>query len=97
MPATVTTAIGAQDPKHCAGIHITLAMSARPNVEGTPTPEEARALIVRKDLVLEDLVQAGKLRHYGVSVEKVEEALKAIEYPNVQTVQIIFNIFRSKP
>jgi aryl-alcohol dehydrogenase-like predicted oxidoreductase len=47
--------------------------------------------------VLDDLVQAGKLRHYGVSVEKVEEALKAIEYPNVKTVQIIFNIFRQRP
>ena len=32
--SAVTTAIGAQDPEHCAGIHITLAMSARPNVEG---------------------------------------------------------------
>lgn len=47
--------------------------------------------------VLDDLVKAGKLRHYGVSVEKVEEALKAIEYPNVQSVQIIFNIFRQRP
>jgi len=47
--------------------------------------------------VLDDLVQAGKLQHYGVSVEKVEEALKAIEYPNVKTVQIIFNIFRQRP
>lgn len=47
--------------------------------------------------VLDDLVQAGKLRYYGVSVEKVEEALKVIEYPNVQTVQIIFNIFRQRP
>ena len=46
---------------------------------------------------LDDLVKAGKLRYYGVSVEKVEEALKAIEYPNVQTVQIIFNIFRQRP
>ena len=46
---------------------------------------------------LDDLVQAGKLRHYGVSVEKVEEALKAIEYPGVQTVQIIFNMFRQRP
>jgi len=46
---------------------------------------------------LDDLVKAGKLRHYGVSVEKVEEALKAIEYPNVQSVQIIFNIFRQRP
>ena len=47
--------------------------------------------------VVDDLVTAGKLRFYGVSVEKVEEALKAIEYPNVQTVQIIFNIFRQRP
>lgn len=46
---------------------------------------------------LDDLVQAGKIRHYGVSVEKVEEALKAIEYPNVKTVQIIFNMFRHRP
>lgn len=47
--------------------------------------------------VLDDLVQAGKLKFYGVSVEKVEEALKAIEYPNVQSVQIIFNMFRQRP
>jgi aryl-alcohol dehydrogenase-like predicted oxidoreductase len=47
--------------------------------------------------VLDDLVAAGKLRHYGVSVEKVEEALKAIEYPHVETVQIIFNMFRHRP
>lgn len=47
--------------------------------------------------VLDDLMGAGKIRHYGVSVEKVEEALKAIEYPNVQSVQIIFNIFRQRP
>jgi aryl-alcohol dehydrogenase-like predicted oxidoreductase len=46
---------------------------------------------------LDGLVRDGKLRYYGVSVEKVEEALKAIEYPNVQTVQIIFNIFRQRP
>jgi len=46
---------------------------------------------------LDDLVRAGKIRYYGVSVEKVEEALKAIEYPGVQTVQIIFNMFRHRP
>jgi aryl-alcohol dehydrogenase-like predicted oxidoreductase len=46
---------------------------------------------------MDDLVQAGKIRYYGVSVEKIEEALKAIEYPNVQTVQIIFNMFRHRP
>jgi aryl-alcohol dehydrogenase-like predicted oxidoreductase len=47
--------------------------------------------------ILDGLVKDGKLRYYGVSVEKVEEALKAIEYPNVQTVQIIFNMFRQRP
>lgn len=47
--------------------------------------------------MLDDLVRDGKIRYYGVSVEKVEEALKAIEYPNVQTVQIIFNMFRHRP
>lgn len=46
---------------------------------------------------LDRLTQAGKIRFYGVSVERVEEALKAIEYPNVQTVQIIFNCFRHRP
>lgn len=46
---------------------------------------------------LDDLVKAGKIRYYGVSVEKVEEALKAIEYPGVQSIQIIFNMFRLRP
>ena len=47
--------------------------------------------------VLEDLKAQGKIRHYGVSVETVEEALKAIEYPGVEVVQIIFNMFRQRP
>ena len=46
---------------------------------------------------LDNLARQGKIRHYGVSVEKVEEALKAIEYPDVKTVQIIFNMFRQRP
>jgi aryl-alcohol dehydrogenase-like predicted oxidoreductase len=46
---------------------------------------------------LDDLARQGKIRYYGVSVEKVEEALKAIEYPGVQTIQIIFNAFRHRP
>jgi aryl-alcohol dehydrogenase-like predicted oxidoreductase len=46
---------------------------------------------------MDRFVQKGKLRSYGVSVERVEEALKAIEFPNVQTVQIIFNMFRLRP
>jgi epoxide hydrolase len=42
--SAVTTAVGALDSSHCVGIHITLNMRARPDVEGQPTPEEARAL-----------------------------------------------------
>lgn len=47
--------------------------------------------------IMDDFVKTGKIKFYGVSVEKVEEAIKAIEYPNVQSVQIIFNIFRQRP
>ena len=47
--------------------------------------------------ILDDLAQQGKIRYYGVSVERVDEALKAVSYPNVQSVQIIFNMFRLKP
>jgi aryl-alcohol dehydrogenase-like predicted oxidoreductase len=47
--------------------------------------------------VLDDLVAAGKLRYYGVSVKSPEEGLKAMDYPNVQSVQIIFNMLRLRP
>jgi aryl-alcohol dehydrogenase-like predicted oxidoreductase len=47
--------------------------------------------------VLDDMVSAGKLRYYGVSVKSPEEGLKAMDYPNVQSVQIIFNMFRHRP
>jgi aryl-alcohol dehydrogenase-like predicted oxidoreductase len=47
--------------------------------------------------VLDDLVRAGKLRHYGVSVETVDEATRAVRHPGVETVQIVFNMFRLKP
>jgi aryl-alcohol dehydrogenase-like predicted oxidoreductase len=46
---------------------------------------------------LDDLAAVGKLRHYGVSVEKVEEAMKAVEFPGVASVQIIWNMFRHRP
>jgi aryl-alcohol dehydrogenase-like predicted oxidoreductase len=46
---------------------------------------------------LDDMKAKGKIKHYGVSVERVEEAMKAIEYPGVETVQIIFNMFRQRP
>jgi aryl-alcohol dehydrogenase-like predicted oxidoreductase len=63
-------------------------------LHGPPTELYSRPEVFE---MLDDLVTAGKIRYYGVSVEKVEEALKAIEYPNVQTVQIIFNCFRQRP
>jgi len=46
---------------------------------------------------LDGMVKEGLIKNYGVSVEKVEEALKAIEFPGVKTVQIIFNMFRQRP
>ncbi|TAM54084.1 MAG: aldo/keto reductase [Paraburkholderia sp.] len=46
---------------------------------------------------MDAMVTAGKIRHYGVSVEKVEEGLKAIEYPGVKSVQVIYNVFRQRP
>lgn len=45
----------------------------------------------------EKLKQEGKILNLGVSIEKVEEGLKAIEYDNVTTVQLIYNIFRQRP
>jgi aryl-alcohol dehydrogenase-like predicted oxidoreductase len=47
--------------------------------------------------ILDGLVAAGKVRYYGVSVETVEEAHRALRHPRVQTVQVIFNMFRLKP
>jgi aryl-alcohol dehydrogenase-like predicted oxidoreductase len=47
--------------------------------------------------IMDEMVAAGKIRAYGVSVEKVEEGLKAIEFPNVSSVQIIYNLFRQRP
>jgi aryl-alcohol dehydrogenase-like predicted oxidoreductase len=47
--------------------------------------------------VLDDLVAAGKVRFYGASVERVEEGLKALEYPGVQSLQVVFNILRQRP
>jgi aryl-alcohol dehydrogenase-like predicted oxidoreductase len=63
-------------------------------LHGPPTELYARPEVFG---MLDDLVAAGKICYYGVSVEKIEEALKAIEFPKVQTVQIIFNCFRHRP
>jgi aryl-alcohol dehydrogenase-like predicted oxidoreductase len=59
-----------------------------------PTP-----IYYRPDLfeAMDRLVEAGVIAHYGVSVEKVEEGLKAIEYPGVASVQLVFNMFRQRP
>lgn len=46
---------------------------------------------------LDRLVEQGKIRRYGVSVERVEEGLKALEYPGVASVQVVFNLFRVRP
>jgi aryl-alcohol dehydrogenase-like predicted oxidoreductase len=46
---------------------------------------------------LDELKSEGAIAHYGVSVERVEEGLKAVEYPGVETVQIIYNMFRQRP
>jgi aryl-alcohol dehydrogenase-like predicted oxidoreductase len=46
---------------------------------------------------MDSFVRDGRIASYGVSVERVEEGLKAIEFPGVSTVQIIFNIFRQRP
>jgi aryl-alcohol dehydrogenase-like predicted oxidoreductase len=47
--------------------------------------------------VLDELIRAGKIRYYGASVETVAEAFAALRYPNLQSIQIIFNMFRLKP
>ncbi len=59
-----------------------------------PTPVYSRPEVFQ---ALDHLKSKGKIRNYGVSVEKVSEGLKSIEYPDVQSVQIIFNMFRLKP
>jgi len=59
-----------------------------------PTEVYSRPEVFR---ALDELKRKGKIRYYGVSVEKVSEALKATEYPDVQSVQIIFNMLRLKP
>jgi aryl-alcohol dehydrogenase-like predicted oxidoreductase len=47
--------------------------------------------------LMDEFVKQGKIRFYGVSVEKIEEAIRSLQYPSVQTVQIIFNMFRTRP
>jgi aryl-alcohol dehydrogenase-like predicted oxidoreductase len=48
-------------------------------------------------MIMDQIKKEGKIKHYGVSVEKVEEAMKALDYKGVEAVEIIFNMFRMKP
>jgi len=59
-----------------------------------PTPVYYRPEVFE---ALDDLIKKKKIRHYGVSVEKVEEGIKALEYPGISTIQIVFNMFRQRP
>ena len=47
--------------------------------------------------MMDEIVRTGKIANYGLSVEKVSEAMDAIQFSNVKSIQIIFNIFRQKP
>lgn len=108
-PFLIATKAGRGGPKHDAGVynrenltawverslgHLKLETIDLLQLHCPPTDVYYRPEVFG---VLDDLVKAGKLRFYGVSVERVEEALKAIEYPGVQSVQIIFNLFRQRP
>ena len=75
--------------KHLAVDSLDLVQLHCPPVEALYRPELFA--------VLDDIRKSGKIKAYGVSVEKVEEALKAIEFPNVVSIQIIYNIFRQRP
>ena len=47
--------------------------------------------------IMDEFIKKGKIAHYGVSVHTIEDALEAIKYPNVKSIQMVFNIFRQKP
>ena len=47
--------------------------------------------------VMDEIVKKGKIANYGVSVHKISDAMEAIKFPNVKSIQIVFNIFRQKP
>jgi len=47
--------------------------------------------------MLDEIVTKGKIANYGISVETVSQAQEALKYPNIKSIQIIFNIFRQKP
>jgi len=83
------TAFVERSLKNLAVERLDLVQLHCPPTETLYRPEVAEAM--------EALKAAGKIRDWGVSVEKVEEALKAIEYPGVVSIQIIYNLFRQRP
>jgi aryl-alcohol dehydrogenase-like predicted oxidoreductase len=108
-PIVIATKAGRRVPKHTADSYTKpmLTSAVERSLENLgvetldllqlhapPTPVYYRPEVFG---ALDDLVHAGKIRYYGVSVEKVEEGLKSLEYPGVQSVQIIFNLFRQRP
>ena len=60
-----------------------------------PPPE----LCSKKELyeMMDEIVKKGKISYYGVSVFNLSEAIDAIQFPNVKSIQLVFNIFRQKP
>ncbi len=47
--------------------------------------------------MMDEIVKKGKIAYYGVTVHKLSDAMEAIQFPNVKSIQIVFNIFRQKP
>ncbi|HWA72451.1 MAG TPA: aldo/keto reductase [Polyangiaceae bacterium] len=109
QPFRVATKVGRRSNPHVASAYTRKSLTAY--VERCLTNLETEALDLVQlhcpptdvyympevfDL-FDELVKAGKVLHYGASVERVEEALKAIEYPGVESIQIVFNVFRQRP
>jgi aryl-alcohol dehydrogenase-like predicted oxidoreductase len=106
-PFYVATKLGVRlnpDPKAYTRANMTAAVDASLRELGTDSLDLLQLHVPPIEVynaetfgILDDLAQEGKIRHYGVSVERIDQAMKAIEFPNVQSVQIIFNMFRQRP
>ncbi len=106
-PFYVATKLGVRlnpDPKAYTRANMTAAVDGSLRELGTDTIDLLQLHVPPIEVynaetfgILDDLAREGKIRHYGVSVERIDQALRAIEFPNVQSVQIIFNIFRQRP
>ncbi len=106
-PFFIATKLGVRlnpDPKAYTRENMTAAVEGSLRDLGTETIDlmqlhvpPAEAYVPETFSILDALVRQGKIRHYGVSVERIADGLKAMEFPGVQSVQIIFNIFRQRP